>query len=498
MNKIVAWVVTGGAVLVLAVFIGGYLLTREPAVVATNTPPAQPLETGPTNTVALAPSAPSTPVAPSFNLTQGSTSVAAANSTQSSEPVLVKTLTVNARAAKTLEESNDRTGTYLGESLLLSSGDLAYTIKHNLGTSLFLDEAKIADNVFILQEMAGKLMYISNDIKSSAHSLFSGTEMLATAPVTTFTDIFDVKEIDGKLAYTVYNKVLKQKTLFYDGKQIATGQDIKNIQKTSKGISYITHDFSADTDTLFYNGKAVTSAFEIPDYVEESNGKLAYTTFTYVGKAPPKDGGGFMGGEYPTVETLFEDGKKIITADLINLKNISGKLAYTTSNAGKYQLFYDGKIVQSADNIDKLTDVAGEPVYLATDYGAKELRLFQGDRLITKTKMDGSIQFSEIGGKLEYSLYDSTTRESQIFYDEKKLTGNIYPYSLKSINGKLVYVIIDQSQNGSLYYGNQKISGEHDVKNFVVTKSDPKALYFPTSKETGSSTVISIYKVSFQ
>ena len=500
-HKAIPWLVTGGAVLVLTVFVGGYLITNNPATIVNDLASSSSLKPEASGTTPTAQSLVSPSVSTSTNLSRTSTTHAVASAQQSSEPILVKTLTINAKAAKTLAESNDRTGTYLGESVLLPSGDIAYTIKHNLGNSLFLNEAKIAENVFMMQELAEKLMYISNDTKSLTHSLYYGTEILATAPVTSLTDMFDVKEIDKKLAYTVYDRASKQKTLFYDGKKIISGQDIKNFQKTSKGISYIIHDFSADIDMLFFNGKAVISAYEIPDYIEEENGKLAYTTFTYIDKTPPKDIGGFIGGEYPTIETLFEDGKKITTADSIELKKISGKLAYVSAKAGKYQLYFDGNMIQSADNIHKLTVVMGKPAYLATDYGSKELRLFLGNRLITKTKMDGSIQFGEIAGKLEYSIYDSATRVDHFFYDEKELAGIINPFSLKSIDGKLAYITLDQPQStakGSLFYDGKKISGEYDVRNYVEDKSTSGILYFKTSKEVGSSTFVSIYKLGLK
>ncbi len=505
MNKIVSWLVTGGAVLVLAVFVGGYLLTNHPTIIVSNIASSSLLEPEASGTIAVTQSLAGSSVSTSTDRSSTSTADPVAGIPQSSKPILVKTLTINAKVAKTLAESNDRTGTYLGESVLLPSGDIAYTIKHNLGNSLFLNEAKIAENVFIMQELAGKLMYISNDTKSLAHSLYYGTEMLATAPVTSLTDMFDIKEVDGKLAYTVYDKTSKQKTLLFDGKKIVTGQDIKNFQKTSKGISYIIHDFSADIDTLFYNGGAVISATEIPDYVEEDNGKLAYTTFNYVDKTPPKDIGGFIGSEYPTTQTLFEDGKKI-TADgsyNIEIRKISGKLAYISGKTAEdsQQLYFDGNMIQSGNSIEKLTEVIGKPAYLVTDYASKETRLFLGNRLVVKTKMDSHPQFSEIAGKLEYSIYDSAAREYHTFYDQKELTGIINPFSLKAVNGKLAYITLDQPQptaKGSLIYDGQKISGEYDVRNFVEDKSTSGILYFETSKEVGSSTLVSIYKLSLK
>jgi hypothetical protein len=288
---------------------------------------------------------------------------------------------------------------------------------------------------------------------------------------------------------------LKQKALFYDGKKIAVAQNIKNIQKTSGGISYVAHDYSSDTDTLFYNGKAVVSAYEIPDYVEDDGNRLAYTTFTFTGKTPPKDSG-YMSGEYPTKMTLFEDGKEVASAGGIELKKISGKLAYIIQNE-KSQLYYDGKVIQSADYIDKLTEVAGKPAYTATDYSTKERRLFLGDRLITKTQMAESIQFRDVGGKLVYSVYDSSAQENVTFYDEQKIP-NVHFYSLQEVNGKLAYITYDQSQKGSLVYDNQKVGGDYDIKSAIAFKSVPGVLYFTTLEETESSTLISIYKLNLQ
>ncbi len=504
-NKLVLWIVAAGTSMVALVIAGGYFLTNDPTTIVNNFASSSPLKPEASGTTAVVPGLSGSSVSSSTNRSSASTATPVVGVPQSPEPILVKTLTIPAKAAKTLAESNDRNGTYLGETALLSTGDIAYTIKHNLSNSLFLNEAKITENVFIMQELAGKLMYISNDTKSLAHSLYYGTEMLATAPVTSLTDMFDVKEIDGKLAYTVYDKASKQKTLFFGGKKIVTGQDIKNFKMTSKGLSYIIHDFSANTDTLYFNGKEVISAYEIPDYLEENNGKLAYTTLTFVDKTPPKDIGGYLGSEYPTTQTLFEDGKKI-TADgsyNIEIRKISGKLAYISGKTTEdsQQLYFDGNMIQSANSIAKLIEATGKPAYLATDYSSKEARLYLGSRLVAKTKMDSPPQFSEIAGKLEYSKYDSSTRENHIFYDEKELAGIINPFSLKSIDGKLAYIALDKPQptaKGSLFFDEKKVSGEYDVRNFIENKSTPGIVYFETSKEVGSSTLVSIYKLSLQ
>jgi hypothetical protein len=425
----------------------------------------------------------------------------ATSSTSVSYPTeLVRQVAIEAQITHNLAEANDKTNSLLGGVILLPSGDLAYQITKGYQHLLFLNDEKIADNVLFFMEMAKDLVYISDDYKNNKHSLFFGNKLLATEDQYSLVGVFNIEEIEGKLAYTVYDKTSKQMSLFYDGKKITTikNGEIKKYKKTSGGFSYIVHDYTKRQETLFYNGKPIATSLEIPEYLE-INKKPAYTTFAFVGKGPSKEEleGGYVGGDFPTEETLYFDGKKIITTDDVKIYPIDNKLAYVTGKDNKKQLFYNGQKIAEANNFEEVKGTGGVISYVTQDYTTRQQKIFLGNTLLFTTDLSNPISTKEIDGKIAYTVGSSTSIDSTTFYDGKtfdkntdKNTSLFYKAAKYVVPGPGPCYVI--SIKRLLTCGDKLIA--EDVQNYAVSKNSSSTIYFLKLEEKASSTIASIYK----
>jgi hypothetical protein len=250
---------------------------------------------------------------------------------------------------------------------------------------------------------------------------------------------------------------------------------------------------------LFYNDQKVLSAHEILSYLEVGD-KLAYVTFGYLDKEhTPSEG--FFASDYTTKETLFYDGKKIITDDSIEIYNISNKLAYVVSTKyGKKNLFYNNKKIVTADNITDIKPVGNKISYVISDYNADKKKLFVGDDLIvTKNNINyiDYINVKEINGKILYSVRDNLTEDIVTFYDSEMIGSNIDFMKIISsnIDNGLCYIIFDKTTLKNSLMCNKKIITEN-VSDFRVSDISSSTFFILKTEETASSTILSVYRLT--
>ena len=306
---------------------------------------------------------------------------------------------------------------------------------------------------------SGNLTYQTNNI------LFKNNERILTIHQGDYIGM--IKEVDGKLAYTLYNSVIKKYELFYDGKKIANVPEMYSFDGVAGKLAYTTYDEIAKKQSLFYDGKKVTD--DVLRY-GDIGGKLFYfpnhdmrltntVPLFYDGKKltdhhyyGPEDIGGKPA--YTTYDlttrhqTLFYGSEKIAEAtNFVSFIFINGKFAYTSQkddSSTVTTLFYDGKEIVSADAIDFLTGVKNNLAYTTINESKTKPTTFYGG----KSLGDNVFFLKEINNKPAYMSYNTNIKGTEIwtiFYDGKKIIDTYYRAPrLFNNNGQLCYLAVMQ------------------------------------------------------
>ena len=436
---------------------------------------------------------------------------------------------------------------------LFPSGNFAYVTRDDVSKvwTLFYNnqQVKVSTGPIIsVQEIGGKLSYIMMDgsqINSTKkQTLFYDGKQIATADSFSSENVgeYNVKEIDGKLAYITTNFIKSplggtkyvEESVFYNGALISSSSEnyFENLQGFSGKIVYTTRNLVKQTASLFYDGKEVARAnfntekvsniHKIGDkisctmyhkdlykninssilfygnkqitvtgyisYVGEIAGKLAYVTV--------------VDDSYGMSSTLFYDNKPIATSERIDqVQEINGKLAYTSIDGKTYitTLFYDNKPVAKAKLILKVKEVGGKLVYQTLNKSEGKWTLFSdGKEVVTSDNINIT---KDIGGKLMYSTHENTPGEtgfisSALFYDGVQMTAAAY--SLDEAHGFPAFTTYDSStKKYTLLYNNKKILSADKISGFASsTDSTSSPVYFYITDKKGDDTVYSVYKIN--